>query len=264
MLGNTDMAELAAHRPALAFDAVLFDMDGVVTRTARLHAAAWADLFDDFLRRRAAERGEPFQPFDPERDYLAYVDGKPRQDGARSFLAARGIELPDGDPTDGPEAGTIHGIGRRKDALFTHRLRTDGADVFASTIDLIRALRDRGVKTAVVTSSRNGREVLRAADIEDLFDARLDGTDAAALGLKGKPHPDPFLECAGRLGVAPLRAVVVEDAVSGVEAGVRGGFGLVVGVDRGGNRDALAAQGADLVVADLGELHVADIDARLR
>ncbi len=264
MLGNTDMTHLAAPGPALALDAVLFDMDGVVTRTARLHAAAWAELFDDLLRRRAAEDGEPFRPFDPKGDYLAYVDGKPRRDGARSFLAARGIELPEGDPTDGPEADTIHGIGKRKDALFTHRLRAEGAEVFATTIDLIRALRERGVKTAVVTSSRNGREVLRAAGIEGLFDARLDGLDADQLGLRGKPHPDPFLECAERLGVLPPRAVVVEDAVSGVEAAVRGGFGLAIGVDRGGNRDALAAQGADLVVADLGELRVEDLDARLR
>jgi HAD superfamily hydrolase (TIGR01509 family) len=249
---------------ALSFDAVLFDLDGVVTRTARTQSAAWAELFDDFLRRRAEEGGEPFRPFDHEKDYLAHVDGKPRYEGVRSFLAARRIELPEGDPTDGPEAASIHGLGARKDALFMGRLRREGVEVFGSTTTLIHSLRKRGVKIGVVTSSRNGREVLRAAGIEDLFDARLDGLDAAALGLKGKPDPDPFLKCAEFLGVPPGRAVVIEDAVPGVEAGRRGGFGLVVGVDRGGNRDALAAHGADLVVADLGELDIADLDARLR
>ncbi|HEX7126908.1 MAG TPA: beta-phosphoglucomutase family hydrolase [Thermodesulfobacteriota bacterium] len=245
-------------------DAVLFDMDGVVTRTASLHAAAWKELFDDVLRRRAEARGEPFRPFDPRADYLAYVDGKPRLDGARSFLAARGIELPEGSPSDGPEALTIHGLAKRKDALFLRRLRTEGADVFASTITLIRALREAGVKTGVVTSSRNGREVLRAAEVEELFDARVDGVDAARLGLRGKPAPDPFLECAKRLEAAPRRTVVVEDAVSGVEAAARGGFGLVIGIDRGGNREALAAQGADLVVADLAEVDLSRIEACLR
>jgi beta-phosphoglucomutase family hydrolase len=254
----------STRQPPLGFDAVLFDLDGVVTRTAGMHAAAWAELFDDFLRRRAAERGEPFRPFDPGADYLAYVDGKPRYEGVRSFLAARGIALPEGDPADGPAAPTVHGLGARKDALFMGRLRRDGVEVFASTLALIRALRERGVKTAVVTSSRNGRELLRAAGIEELFDARLDGLDADALGLRGKPDPDPFLQCAALLGVAPGRAVVIEDAVPGVEAGRRGGFGLVVGVDRGGNRDALAAHGADLVVPDLGELSAADLDRPLR
>jgi beta-phosphoglucomutase family hydrolase len=249
---------------ALGFDAVLFDLDGVVTRTAQQHAAAWAELFDDFLRRRAAEGGEAFRPFDPAADYLAYVDGKPRYEGVRSFLATRGIALAEGEPADGPDAATVHGLGGRKDALFMDRLRRDGVAVFGSTVDLIRALRARGVKTAVVTSSRNGRELLRAAGIEDLFDARIDGLDAEVLGLEGKPHPDPFLEAARLLGVAPGRALVIEDAVSGVEAGRRGGFGLVIGVDRGGNREALAVHGADLVVADLGELDIAGLDAHVR
>lgn len=248
----------------LEFDAVLFDLDGVVTDTARLHAAAWAELFDEFLRQRAAAGGEPFRPFDPTADYLAHVDGKPRYEGVRCFLAARGIALPEGHPADGPEAVTVHGLGARKDAEFQRRLARDGVEVFGSTVALIRTLRERGVKTGVVTSSRNGREVLRAAGIEDLFDARMDGLDSEALGLAGKPDPAPFLRCAALLGVAPGRAVVVEDAVSGVQAGRRGGFGLVVGVDRGGNREALAAQGADLVVADLGHLDVAGLDGHLR
>jgi beta-phosphoglucomutase-like phosphatase (HAD superfamily) len=174
---------------ALTFDAVLFDLDGVVTRTAHLHAAAWAELFDDFLRRRAAARGEPFRPFDSTADYLAYVDGKPRYEGVRSFLAARGIVLPEGESADGPDAATVHGLGGRKDALFVARMRRDGVAVFAATIALIRALRERGIKTAVVTSSRNGRELLRAAGIEDLFDVRLDGLDAEARSKSGPDDP---------------------------------------------------------------------------
>jgi alpha,alpha-trehalose phosphorylase len=252
------------RRPAgLGFDAVLFDLDGVVTRTARLHAAAWKVLFDDFLRRLAEERREPFVAFDTEADYLAYVDGKPRHEGVRSFLASRGIALPEGDPTDALHAATIHGLGRRKDALFMDRLHQDGVDVFAPAVALIRTLREQGLKTAVVTSSRNGGEVLRAADLELLFDVRVDGMDAEAFGLKGKPHPDPFLKAAELLGVAPGRAVVIEDAIAGVEAGRAGGFGLVVGVDRGGNREALAAHGADVVVASLDELDIHGLDARL-
>jgi beta-phosphoglucomutase family hydrolase len=248
----------------LGFEAVLFDLDGVVTRTAQLHASAWAELFDELLRRRAAQGREPFRAFDPAADYLAHVDGKPRYEGVRSFLAARGIALAEGDPADPPGTPTVHGLGARKDALFMDRLRRDGVEVFTTTVALIRALRARGVKTAVVTSSRNGRELLRAAGLEALFDARVDGLDAAALALAGKPAPDTFLKAAELLGVSPGRALVIEDAIAGVQAGRRGGFGLVVGVDRGGNREALAAHGADLVVADLGELDVAGLDTRVR
>jgi len=246
----------------LGFDAVLFDMDGVVTRTAELHAAAWKALFDDFLRAR--QSGAPFRAFDAQTDYLAYVDGRPRHEGVRTFLAARGIELPEGAATDTSDCTTIHGLGARKDALFKSRMHRDGITVFASTIELVRALRQRGVKTAVVTSSRNGREVLGAANIEPLFDVRVDGIDALERKLEGKPHPAPFLEAARLLGTSPGRAVVIEDAVSGVEAGRRGGFGLVVGVDRGGNRAALLEHGADVVVRDLGEIDIEDIAARLR
>ena len=254
----------ARELTGLGFAAVLFDLDGVVTRTARLHSAAWKELFDDFLRQRAEQRDEPFIAFDAGGDYLAYVDGKPRHEGVRSFLASRGISVPEGDPAGALDAATILGLGRRKDALFMQRLRADGVEVFAPAVALIRALRERGLKTAVVTSSRNGREVLQAADLDALFDARVDGMDAAAFGLEGKPHPDPFLKAAELLGVAPGRAIVIEDAVAGVEAGRRGGFGLVVGVDRGGNREALARHGADIVVASLGELDVAALDTRLR
>ena len=246
------------------FDAVIFDMDGVITQTTTLHAGAWKQTVDEYFERREKAKGKTHPPFDIEADYLKYVDGKPRHEGVRSFLAARGIDLLEGDPTDEAGAETVHGLGRRKDGLFMERMRRDGVEVFGSTIKLIHALRELGVKTAVVTSSRNGREVLRAAAIEALFDKRLDGIDAEALNLEGKPNPAPFLKCAELLEVSPGRAVVIEDAAAGVEAGQRGGFGLVVGVDRGGNRDALMAHGADLVVTDLAELGVADLDASLR
>lgn len=227
------------------FDAVIFDLDGVITQTATLHARAWKETFDEYLERRERQEGETRPPFDIEADYLKYVDGKPRHEGVRSFLAARGIDLPEGDPADEAGTETVHGLGRRKDGLFIERMRRDGVEVFGSTIKLIHALREQAAITAVVTSSRNGREVLRATGIEDLFDMRLDGIDAEVLNLEGKPNPAPFLKCAELIQVAPGRAVVIEDAVSGVEAGMRGGFGLVVGVDRGGNREALRAHGAE-------------------
>ncbi len=258
------MAVAALNRPARppAFEAVIFDMDGVVTRTAGLHAAAWKELFDDFLRRRAA--GGEWKPFDARSDYLAYVDGRPRHEGVRHFLAARGIELPEGDPADDARALTVHGLGKRKDELFERELARAGVETFASTVALIRALRAQGVKTAVVTSSRHGGEIIAAAGLQDLFDARLDGVDAGRLRLRGKPDPETYTRCAEILGVPPAHAVVVEDAVSGVEAGRRGGFGLVVGVDRGGNREALAANGADLVVGDPRELGAGKLDDRFR
>ncbi len=242
-------------RPARGYEAVLFDLDGVVTRTAEVHAAAWKTLFDDFLRERAEREGGPFQPFEPG-DYIAFVDGKPRYEGVRGFLASRHIVLPEGDPGDEPGAWTVHGLGLRKDELFLERLREGGVEVFGEAVALIEALRAAGVKTAVVTSSRNGREVLHVAGLEPLFDVRLDGLDADALHLRGKPFPDPFLKAAELLDVAPARTIVVEDSLSGVESGRRGSFGLVVGLDHGGNAEALAAHGADLVVASLGELDV--------
>lgn len=257
------MAE-PAPAAALDFDAVILDLDGVVTRTATLHAAAWKEVFDHLLRARVAEGDAAFRPFDPEADYGAHVDGRPRLEGVRAFLAARGVQLREGDPTDGPEVLSVTGLGARKDARFVARMHRDGVAVFASTLALVHLLRARGVRAAVVTSSRNGREVLRVAGVEDLFDVRIDGLDAAVLGLRGKPHPDPFLRAAALLGVTPGRAVIVEDASAGVEAGRRGGFGLVVGVDRGGNRDALRAHGADVVVRDLAELDLAELDRRVR
>jgi beta-phosphoglucomutase family hydrolase len=247
-------------RAELVLDAVIFDMDGVVTQTARLHAASWKELFDEFLQARVDAGHGGFAPFDPQADYLAYVDGKPRHEGVRSFLAARGVQVPEGDATDGPDAMSVAGLGARKDALFVARMRRDGVEVFASTLAFVHRLRARGVKTAVVTSSRNGREVLRLAGVEELFDVRVDGIDAATLGLRGKPDPDPFLRAAALLGVSPMRAAIIEDASVGVEAGRRGGFDLVVGVDRGGNRERLLECGADFVVADLGELDISALD----
>lgn len=236
------------------FDAVLFDLDGVLTATARLHAACWKRMFDEYLEQQAAQTGEPFRPFEIATDYKLHVDGKLRYDGVRSFLASRGIELPDGDPDDPPERETVCGLGNRKNELIGELLDTEGVDLYEESIDWVRHVRRKGFATAVVSASKNCERVLRAAGIDDLFDDRVDGVVAAQLGLAGKPAPETFLEGARRLGVDPDRAVVVEDAVSGVQAGRAGGFGLVIGVDRTGDPDALREGGADLVVGDLGEL----------
>ncbi len=236
-------------------DALLFDLDGVVTRTAAVHAAAWKRLFDEVLARRAG--GQSWEPFDVEHDYRAYVDGKPRHDGVRSFLAARGVSLPEGAPDDGPDAETIHGLARRKNGYVLARLAEDGVQVYDAAAAFIRDARTRGFKTAVVSASENCAAVLRAADLEALFDVRVDGTDVARHGLKGKPAPDSFLEAARRLGVDPARAVVFEDALAGVQAGRAGGFALVVGVDRVGQAAALRRHGADVVVTRLSELALA-------
>lgn len=244
--------------------AVIFDMDGVVTRTAELHAAAWKTLFDDVLRKHAARTGASFRPFDVHTDYLKYVDGRPRLEGVRSFLAGRALEVAEGKPSDLHEFETMHGLAARKDALFAQALQRDGVQVYPSTIALIQALRAQAIRTGVVTSSRHGREILQIAAIEMLFDSRLDGVDLETRGLNGKPDPDAFLECARELGAPPMRSVLIEDAIAGVQAARRGGFGLIVGVDRGGNRTALTAHGADIVVGDLAELTVADLAARLQ
>jgi trehalose 6-phosphate phosphatase len=239
--------------PLERFAAVLFDMDGVLTATASLHEAAWKEMFDSYLRRVATERGTSFAPFEPA-DYKQYVDGKLRYDGVAAFLQSRDIELPWGDPADDPSVETVCGLGNRKNAVIQELLRTRGVDVFTSSIELVTRLRADGVKTAVVSASKNCVAILAAAGISELFDARVDGNVAAELGLAGKPAPDTFLEASRRLGVPARQAVVVEDAISGVQAGRAGEFGLVVGVDRTGDPDALKANGADLVVADLGEL----------
>jgi beta-phosphoglucomutase family hydrolase len=234
--------------------AAIFDMDGVITRTAHLHAAAWKQTFDDFLHRRVQE-GVPYQPFDERSEYRAYVDGKPRLEGVRSFLHARKIALPAAEQED---------LAERKDMLFERLLREQGVETFSSTLALIEALRARGVKVGVVTSSRHGREILRTAGIAALFDTCLDGVDLGRLGLKGKPDPDMFRHAVQALGLMPGRAMVVEDAVAGVQAGRRGGFGLVVGIDRGGNAAALQRAGADIVVQDLAGLDVEQLEAAFR
>jgi beta-phosphoglucomutase family hydrolase len=236
------------------YDAVLFDLDGVVTRTAKLHVAAWKAMFDDYLRRRAESRGEAFQPFDPVVDYRRYVDGKPRQAGVVDFLASRGILLPSGRPDDPPERDTVYGLGNRKNRLYLKRMAEQGVETYPSTLALIRALRSRGFRTAVVTASKNCTEVLDTAGIAGLFDARVDGLTLEERGLAGKPAPDSFLEAARRLGAEPARAVVLEDAIAGVAAGQAGGFGCVIGVDRAGQAEALRRAGADVVVADLAEV----------
>ncbi len=236
-------------------DAVIFDLDGVITDTASVHAAAWRRMFDQFLADRADRQGEGHQPFSPE-DYYLYVNGKPRYDGVESFLASRAISIPRGEPSDLPTAETSCGLGNRKDALFLALLREQGAAPFPSSIDLLHRLRASGCRTAIISASRNCADVLEAAGVAELFDAKVDGMDADELGLGGKPDPAVFLEAASRLGVEPARAAVIEDALAGVDAGRRGGFGLVIGVDRAGHAEALREHGADLVVGDLGELRV--------
>ncbi len=234
------------------YQAVIFDLDGVVTRTAAVHAAAWKQLFDTFLQHRD---GASYRPF-TETDYLDHVDGRPRYEGVAAFLASRGIRLPPGDPADPPGQDTVCGLGNRKNQLFRELLDTHGVEVFESTLGLVRELRRQGLKTAIVSSSQNAASVLAAAGIQDLFDTRVDGNDIPRLKLKGKPEPDLFLEAAIRLNLEPRQAVVVEDAVSGVKAGRAGGFGQVIGVDRAGRSQALKEAGAHAVVTDLAAVTV--------
>jgi beta-phosphoglucomutase family hydrolase len=235
------------------FQAVLFDLDGVLTATAKVHAVAWKRMFDAFLESWSRQHHQPFQPFDIEIDYKRYVDGKSRYDGVVSFLEARGIKLPHGDPQAPPDLLSVCGLGHHKDELVHAILDRDGVEVYPGSIDLVRALREQGVKTGVVSSSRNCQTVLRAAHIEHLFDVRVDGMVADEEGIPGKPGPEMFLFAAQQLGVAAEHAVVVEDAIAGVQAGKAGGFGLVVGIARSGEEQALREAGADVVVTDLGE-----------
>jgi beta-phosphoglucomutase family hydrolase len=232
----------------------LFDLDGVLTRTAAQHTAAWKEVFDAWLRERAERTGEPFVPFEPHLDYTRHVDGKPRQDGTRDFLRSRGIELPEGDPDDGPDEQTVWGLSARKNDVVQAVIERDGVETFDGSIDYVREVRDAGLRTAVVSSSANTVLVLEAAGIADLFDARVDGVVARERGLPGKPAPDTFLAAARDLGGGPDDAAVFEDALSGVAAGRAGGFAWVVGVDRAGHADALREAGADVVVGDLAEL----------
>ena len=234
--------------------ACLFDLDGVLTQTAKVHAAAWKEMFDSYLHERSATSGERFVPFDPFMDYDDYVDGKPRYDGVRSFLSARGIALPEGEETDPPDAETVAGLGNRKNEIVLRMIRHDGVEAYEGSVRYVRAARAAGLARAVVSSSSNCREVLVAAGIDDLFEQRIDGVVAERDHLKGKPAPDTFLAGARALGVLPKQAAVFEDALAGVAAGRAGGFAYVVGVDRVGQAGALREHGADVVVSDLTEL----------
>ncbi|PBC66058.1 hypothetical protein BKI49_00010 (plasmid) [Streptomyces sp. Tue6028] len=242
------MTELGLPKEIVA---CLFDLDGVITKTAVVHAAAWKRTFDAFLRQRD---GEDFRPFDDSRDYAEYVDGLPRADGVRTFLASRGIHLPEGAPDDPPDRATVQGLGNRKNDLLLEMIRTGGVEAYDGTLRYVEAVRAHGLRTAVVSSSANCRDILRSVGAEDLFDVRIDGVVAAERGLPGKPRPDTFLAAARDLGVEAAEAAVFEDALAGMDAGRSGHFGYVVGVDRVGQGAALRAHGADTVVQDLSEL----------
>ncbi|MGP8059470.1 MAG: HAD family hydrolase [Acidimicrobiales bacterium] len=232
----------------------LFDMDGVLTRTAVVHAGAWKTMFDDFLSTWGQRTGQVFAPFDAGEDYDRYVDGRSREDGTRTFLSSRVITLPEGEDTDPPDALTVRGLGNRKNNLVLEAIARDGVDVYPDSIDYVRAARGKGLRRAVVSSSANAAQVLEAAGITDLFEALIDGTVAAARHLDGKPSPALYLAGAEVLGLSAGESAVFEDALAGVEAGRAGGFAAVVGVDRVGQADELRAHGADLVVSGLGEL----------
>jgi beta-phosphoglucomutase family hydrolase len=236
------------------YDAVLFDLDGVITDTASLHATCWKQMFDQYLRERAARLGEIFRPFDLSTDYRQYVDGKPRFDGVRDFLRSRGIMLPEGSPDDPPEADTVGGLGNRKNELVNKMIEDVGVERYEGSVELIHQLRNQGFKLAVVTSSQNCNAVLRAARLDTVFDVQIDGNVSRTQHLAGKPAPDTFLMAAKLLEADPARTVVIEDAISGVQAGLDGHFGFVIGVARSGNCDELQRLGAHRVVKDLSEL----------
>jgi beta-phosphoglucomutase family hydrolase len=248
---------MSSSKPSVTtanFDAVLFDLDGVLTATAKVHAACWKKTFDEYLKQHAAKTGEPFQPFDLVKDYSLYVDGKPRYEGVKSFLESRGIHLPYGDPSDPPDRETICGIGNRKEELVISSLKTEGVEVYDGSVAWVKQLRQAGIKTAVVSSSKNCLTVLQAGGIDGLFDVRVDGHTVEDQKIPGKPAPDTFLKAAELLSASPQRSVVVEDAISGVQAGRNGKFGLVIGVDRQNHANALRENGADIVVEDLREM----------
>jgi beta-phosphoglucomutase family hydrolase len=234
--------------------ACLFDLDGVLTKTAKVHAAAWKEMFDTYLRARSKRTGEAFVPFDSHHDYDRYVDGLPRYDGVRGFLAARTIELPEGDPSDPPGAETVSGLGNLKNEVVLKMIRDQGVDAYEGSVEYVHAARDAGLARAVVSSSANCKDVLVAAGIDDLFDEVVDGIVAGEQNLKGKPAPDTFVYAARAFGLEPAQAAVFEDALAGVASGRAGNFGFVVGVDRVGQRKELEEHGADVVVDDLAEL----------
>ena len=231
----------------------LFDVDGVLTRTAAVHARAWKEMFDAYLEKRAGPGGS-FVPFDATEDYDEYVDGKPRADGVRAFLESRGITLPEGGSHDPPQIDTVNGLGNRKDGIFLDLIHRDGVQSYEGSVRYVDAARRAGFRLAVVSASKNTTEVLRAAGLEGRFDAQVDGNVTEREHLRGKPAPDTYLRAAAMLHAAPPEAAVFEDALAGVAAGRAGGFGIVVGVDRVGQSTALRAHGADVVVKDLSEL----------
>ncbi|MCU1643949.1 MAG: beta-phosphoglucomutase family hydrolase [Nocardia sp.] len=234
--------------------ACLFDLDGVITETAKVHAAAWKEMFDAYLKTRAERGHEPFVAFDPAADYDTYVDGMPRADGTRAFLKSRGITVPEGNSDDPPDAETVQGLGNRKNRIVLRRIHDDGVQAYPGSVAYVRAVREAGLRRAVVSSSTNCHDVLVAAHVEDLFEERIDGITAQQQHLAGKPAPDMFLAGARALDVDPAEAVVFEDALAGVAAGRAGGFGYVIGVDRVGQAEQLLAHGADRVVTDLADL----------
>ena len=238
----------------IPFDAVVFDLDGVITKTAVTHFAAWKKTFDAFLRKREKEPGEPFVPF-TRKDYLDYVDGKPRYKGVDSFLKARGIALPWGKPGDAPGKETVCGVGNKKNNDFMEVLEKEGTEVYPSTLKLIHNLKKQGIKLGVASSSKNCLAVLKAVKLEDMFEARVDGVVSAEMGLQGKPEPDIFTTACQLMRVKPARSIVIEDAVSGVQAGSKGKFGLTLGIARDGNMETLRKNGADAVVEDLAEVN---------
>jgi beta-phosphoglucomutase family hydrolase len=244
----------------LNFDAVIFDMDGVITKTAAVHSLAWKKMFDEYLHYREKAYNEPFREFTHAGDYLSFVDGRPRYGGVDAFLKSRGINIPFGEPEDEPGKETVCGLGNRKNEFFNKVLEEDGVGIYDSTIELIKQLLERGVKVGVATSSKNCVLILKKAGISHLFETRVDGIVSAELGLKGKPEPDIFTTASDNLGVKYHRAIVVEDAVSGVQAGRKGNFGLVIGVARENNMHELKTNGADFVVEDLSEINVEDIN----
>ncbi|MGB0873009.1 MAG: beta-phosphoglucomutase family hydrolase [Solirubrobacterales bacterium] len=251
MTDSPDPARVGLHATATT---CLFDLDGVITKTAVVHSAAWKEMFDDFLSRREGLSEDQARPFDPRNDYDRYVDGKPRYDGVRSFLSSRSISIPDGDPDDAPDVETVCGLGNRKNALVGELIRRDGVEAYAGTVKYLDAARDAGMHIAVVSSSANCRAILESCDLLDYFEEVMDGVVAAERGIAGKPAPDTFLAAAAALGATPPQAVVYEDALAGVQAGRDGKFGLVIGVDRVGQRAELIEHGADVVVDDLEEL----------
>lgn len=236
------------------YDAVLFDMDGVLTMTMKIHAACWKRVFDDFLLQQAISHGQEFRPFEVTTDYKAYVDGKLRYDGVQAFLASRNIELPFGGPEDDPTQETVCGLGNRKDRMVNELIATDGVEVLDGAVELVRSVRNAGIKTAVVSASKNCKKILEAASLTNLFDTVVDGTVATRLDLRGKPAADTFLEAARELNAESSRAVVIEDSIAGVEAGRSGDFGLVIGIDHHGDKNVLLKNGADIVVESLLEL----------